>query len=447
MAIVIPSIKDIQQRIANDLILSINSGQLDTSKHIDPTLRNSFAKGIVDAMAGGFDENNDILNQVLTEIFPQTATGIYLERWASWFGITRKSAVKAAGYLVVGGTATTLIPATTALQKSDGTAFTTVSDATITAQSISVSSITRSGSTVTVTTTSNHNLATNIPVTITGAVETDYNVTSKPVSVTGLTTFTFEIATTPTSPATGTILCAFTTAFVNVVASDFGSAGNAANGATFNLVSPIAGVNDSLYASYEGLTGGLDIETDESLRARLLERTANFAAPFTSAGLPIFIKEKVAGVTRIWVQDATPSPGYTTIYFARDNDGIIPTGQQVTDVKDAIINTSTGIKPANMPDSYVVVAAPTALTQNFVFSVLSPNTADMKSAITESLTDFFKSSAVVIGQEIPLTQINNVIYSTLDSAGNQPTFTLTTPSGAISPTASQLPVLGTITYP
>lgn len=446
MTISIPTIKEIQSRITNDLVLSINAGQLDTSKHIDPTIRNSFAKGIVDAMSAGFDENNDVLEQILVQIFPQTATDIYLERWASWFGITRKSATKSGGFLVVGGTNLTLIPSATPIQSANGVAYTSTADTTINTATISVVSIIRSGSTVTVTTTSSHNLASNITVTITGAVETDYNVVDKAITVTGLTTFTFQIATTPTTPATGTILCTFTTAYVPVIASDFGSAGNASNGALFNLISPIVGVNNSLYASYEGLTGGLDIETDEELRARLLERCSNFSAPFTNGGIPVFVKEKVAGITRIWVYDATPSAGYVTIYFARDNDGIIPTAQQILDVKNAIIDPLTGIKPANTPDSYVLVLAPTALTQNFVFSALSPNTTDMQAAITSSLTDFFKSNAVVIGQTISLSQINNVIYSTLDSGGNQPTFTLTTPAGAITPTAAELPILGTVTF-
>lgn len=446
MTIVIPSISELQSRIANDLVLSINAGQLDTSKHIDPTIRNSFAKGIVDAMSGGFDENNDVLNQLLVQIFPQTATGIYLERWASWFGITRKSAVKASGYVVFSGTDLTSIPAATPIQRADGVGYTTNVIATIAAQTLGITSITRVGSTATVTTVSNHNLASGNLVSITGAAQSEYNITNQAITVTGLNTYTFTVSGSPATPATGTIISSFTTAYVQVTASDFGSSGNSSSGSSLTLISPIVGVNDTQFVAYEGLVGGLDIETDDSLRARLLERCSNFSAPFTEGGLPVFIKEMVAGVTRIWVKTATPSAGYVTIYFARDEDGIIPTGQQVTDVKNAIIDPVAGIKPANTPDAYVIVAAPTALTQNFVFSSLSPNTLDMRNAITESLTDFFKSTAVAVGQTVSLTQMNNVIYSTVDSSGNNPTFTLTTPSADLVPTASELPILGTITF-
>jgi len=180
MPIDIPSISEIQQRIIGDLILSINSGQLDTSKQIDPTIRNSVARGIVDAMAAGFDENNDVLNQILIQIFPQTATDEFLELWASLFGISRKSAVKAGGFIVFEGTASASIPASTALQSANGIGYTTVNVATILSQTISVTSITRSGSTATVTTTSNHNLATGCKVSITNSSSrTAYPISEK----------------------------------------------------------------------------------------------------------------------------------------------------------------------------------------------------------------------------------------------------------------------------
>ena len=180
---------------------------------------------------------------------------------------------------------------------------------------------------------------------------------------------------------------------------------------------------------------------------RLLERTSNFTAPFTASGLPVFIKENIAGVTRIWVQTATPSAGYVTIYFTRDNDSnIIPTSTQVNAVKNAIIDEDNGIKPANTPDSYVVVAAPTAVPIAITFSSLSPSTTAMKTAITETLTDYFKSASVNVGGDISLNEINALIYSVIDEDGNSPTFALSAPSADTTISDSELATLGTITY-
>lgn len=449
MAITIPSIQELQTRISNDLIQSVNTGQLDTSKHIDPTIRNSFAKGLVDSMAAGFDENNDILNQLLIQIFPQTATGIYLERWASFFGITRAEAVKATGTIVFTGTAGGNIPASTLIQRADGVEYATISAATISTQTINVSSITRLGSVATVTTASNHNLASGVVIdSITGADQTEYNVTNATITVIDATSFTYEVSGSPVTPATGTMQVTSTTAFTTIEASEFGSNGNANSGSQLNLVSPIVNVDETCYVNQDGLVGGLDVEDDDSLRERLQDRTANFSAPFTQAGLPVFIREKVPGVTRIWVEDATPDAGKVTIYFTRDNDtNIIPTASQANDVKNVIIDVEEGIKPANTPDSYVIVTPPVAVSANFTFSALSPNTEDMRSAITQSLTDYFKSDSVAISTSITEAEYNNIIFSTLDSQGNQPTFTLSSPSGDIVITTGELAVLGTITYP
>lgn len=440
------SISQIQQRIANALILAINAGQTDSSKHIDPNIRNNFALALVNSMAAGFDENNDNIKEVLKQLFPQTATGTYLELWASFFGINRKDAVQAEGFVVFTGVATTSIPIGTAIQKADGFQYETQALGTISNQTISISSITRSGSTATATTTSNHNLATGVSVTIAGASQTEYNITAT-ITVISNTQFTYTVSGSPTTPATGTITANFTTAYVAIKAVEYGNEGNSAGGSQLSLVSPLVNVDNTCYLPYDGTSLGLDIETDEELRARLLERTSNFTAPFTASGLPVFIKENIAGVTRVWVQTATPSAGYVTIYFTRDNDAnIIPTSTQVNAVKNAIIDEDTGIKPANTPNSYVIVAAPTAVPINITFSSLSPNTAAMRTAITQTLTDYFKSASVNVGGDILLNEVNALIYSVIDEDGNSPTFALSAPSGDTAISNSQLATLGTITY-
>lgn len=446
MAIEFSSISQIQQRIANALILAINAGQADNSKHIDPNIRNNFALGLVNSMAAGFDENNDNIQEVLKQLFPQTATGDYLELWASFFGINRKDAVQAEGNVVFTGVATTSIPIATAIQKADGFQYETQSLATISNQTISISSLTRSGSTATTTTPSEHNLATGVSVVIAGASQSEYNITAT-ISVISPTQFTYEVSGSPATPATGSPTASFTTAYVPIKAVEYGENGNSAGGSQLSLISPVVDVDNACYLSYDGASLGLDIETDEELRARLLERTSNFTAPFTASGLPVFIRENIAGVTRIWVQTATPSAGYVTIYFTRNNDSnIIPTAAQVNAVKNAIIDENNGIKPANTPDSYVVVAAPSAVPIAITFSSLSPNTKAMKTAITETLTDYFKSASVNVGGDILLNEINALIYSVIDEDGNSPTFALSAPSSNTAISDSQLATLGTITY-
>jgi uncharacterized phage protein gp47/JayE len=447
MAIEFSSLQQIQQRISNALILSVNAGQLDSSKHIDPNIKNSFAKGLVDSMSIGFDENNDNVKELLKQLFPQTATDEYLETWASWFGITRKDPIKAQGYVVFTGVASTSIPASTLIQKADGTQYETQATATISSQTIGITSLTRSGSTATATTSSNHNLATGVSITVSGASQTEYNITAT-ITVISNTQFTYTVSGTPATPATGTIQANFTTAYVLIKASDYGVIGNSGSGSQLTLISPIIDINDNCFVSYDGLTEGLDAETDDQLRVRLQDRCANFTAPFTASGLPVFIKEKIIGITRVWVQTATPSAGYVTIYFTRDNDiNIIPNSTQVNAVKSAIIDQDTGIKPANTPDSYVVVSAPTPININITFSALSPNTTAMKTAITDTLTEYFKSGSINVGGDIAVNEISSLIYGITDEDGNTPTFTLSAPTTTTVIANNELAILGTITYP
>ena len=89
--------------------------------------------------------------------------------------------------------------------------------------------------------------------------------------------------------------------------------------------------------------GGTDQETEESLRARMLGRIQNPVAHFNVAAITEKAKV-IPGVTRVFVQEVTPAIGQVTTYFMRDNEiSPIPTGSEVTKVKDSILE----IKPAN----------------------------------------------------------------------------------------------------
>lgn len=449
MSISRPTLSEIQQRIIADLIQSINIGESDTSKHIDPTIRNSLIRGIMSSMAAGFDENYDGIEQLQLDLFPwSTEDDAIVQDWATTFGLTQKTATNAAGSVTFSGTATTLIPAGTELQRANGLQYTTDALGTISTSTVNISGLTFSGGLATATTATDHNLASGITIdSITGATESEYNVTNVIITVTGSNTFTYAVTGSPSTPATGSPQVTYTTASVAVTSSEGGSNYNADAGSELSLVSPIAGVDNSAYVQNGGVTGGTDIETTEELRVRVNERTANFAAPFSVAGLPPFIKENNTGVTRIWVQRATPAAGSTTIYFIRGNDtNIIPTSAQANAVKATITNDDTGILPANMSVSSLIVSPPTAVPVDITFSALSPDTADMQTAITASLTDYFKNEANV-EVDIALDDLKRVISNTIDSNGSTPTYTLSAPASDVTISTGELGTIGTITYP
>jgi uncharacterized phage protein gp47/JayE len=407
----------------------------------NPFLRNSFLGAIVKAWALRIYDFYLQLLELLKQAFWDTATGSFLERWAAIFFITRNAATRSSGFIVATGTATSVIPVSSALSDSAGVEYSTQAAATITAQVLSVT-LARTGSTVTATSASNHNLASGLSVTIAGANETDYNG-AQTITVTGLDTFTYQITTTPSTPATGTITASFTTAHIEVQSTDFGITTNQDNGTELTFNTPIAGVDNTATVDFGELAGGADQENDTDFRARFLSRVQNPIALFNVAAIDAQAK-LVAGVTRVFVREITPDVGQITVYFTKDNNvPIIPTAVDVTNVKTSLLL----IKPANTADADVIVTAPTAKTINFTFSNLSPNTSDMQEAINANLAVFFTEDTDV-GVDMEEDAYRSAIFNTVDSSGARvSSFDLSTPTGDISVATAEIPVLGSVTYP
>jgi len=407
----------------------------------NPFLRNSFLGAIVKAWALRIYDFYLQLQELLKQAFWDTATGLFLERWAAIFSITRNAATRSSGYVVATGTATSVIPISSALSDSAGVEYTSQAAATITAQALAVT-LTRSGSTVTATAASSHNLASGISVAISGANEAGYNVTET-ITVTGLTTFTYQITTTPGTPATGTIIASFTTAHVSVKSSTFGDATNHDNGAGLTFNTPIAGVDNAATVDYGELSGGTDQESDTDFRARFLSRVQNPIALFNVSAIDAQAK-LVAGVTRVFVREITPDVGQVTVYFTKDNTTpIIPTAADVTNVETSLLL----IKPANTADVDVIITAPTAKTVNFNFSSLSPNTTAMQTAINANLGVYFTEDTDV-GVDVEEDAYRSAIFNTVDDSGARvASFVLTVPVGDIAVATAEIPVLGTVTYP
>lgn len=489
----------------------------------NPFFKNSFLGAMIVSYSGRIFDFYLQFAILQKEMFVDTATGTFLERWGSYKDITRNAATQSTGIATATGTVTTNIPISTQLQDADSNQYLTTASATITATTVSITSVTRSGSTVTVTTTSDHEFASGMSVTIAGANETEYNG-AQDITVTAADVFTYTISTTPASPATGTVTASADLASVSLESVSFGDDLNLANGTNLTFSSPIAGADDTAIVQFGELSGGTDLETDEDLRIRILDAYQNPIAHFNEAAI-IAQAKKVAGVTRVFVTEASESygsqlsvtsitrlgdiatvttstahgffdcmtvtisganqseyngifrivvisstkfayvalgtpatpatgtilcdptvtPGQVIIFFTRDNDtNIIPSGAEVTTTKNKILL----IKPANTADNDVVVNAPTAKVVNFTFTVLTPDTTTMRTAITANLTAFFED-ATTVGEDLKTFAYESTIYQTVDTeTGDVVTdFTLTAPSGDVTIAADELPILGIITYP
>jgi uncharacterized phage protein gp47/JayE len=409
---------------------------------LDPTVFGSFIRAITDSQSGRAFDIVLLFQQLTKQLFPQTAEGEYLERWAEYEGLSRNPATEATGNITVVGTVGTVIPLGTQFSHSSGNLYTVDSDATISAQVLSILSITRSGQTATVTTSTDHNLASNIDVTIAGANEAEYNGTYT-ITVTDTDTFTYTVTGTPATPATGTITASANVASVTITSVLVGQDQNLSSGAKTTVVTPIAGLEPSAYVQFDGLTGGTDVETDTELLVRVLQSRSNPVTNFNVAAI-----EKVClavpGVTRVKVKRITPDVGDVTILFVRDNDAnIIPDAGEVTTVKDAILE----ITPVNTDESSVVVTAPTPVTTNYTFTSITPNTSTMQNALQESLAAFYRDG-VTFETTITEDKYRSAIIDTVDpSTGDTLTaFTLSSPAADIVITTDEIGILGDVFF-
>ena len=409
----------------------------------NPFLKNSWLGALIGAFCNRMFDFYVQLREVFKQSFIHTATESDLEQWGSVWGIQRLAATGSTGTIAVTGTANTTVPAGSTLSSSDGEQYTVDNNAVISAQTLSVTSLTRVGNTATVTTASAHNLASNVQVTIAGADQTDYNGTFD-ITITGDTTFTYQVQNNPTTPATGTITASFTSAAVQITSTGFGASTNQPADAKLTFDSLIAGVDPDSQVTWGTLSGGVDQETDEQLRARVLQRVQNPVALFNVSAIESKARE-VAGVTRVFVQEITPDVGQVTVYFMRDNDSNpIPSGADVTNVKSKIDE----IRPANTDTADLIVSAPTGVTVDFTFSALTPNTSTMQQSITDNLAQFFREQTNV-GVNIIQDAYRSIIFNTVDvvTGDTVQSFTLSAPVGDIVINSGEIAVLGTVTYP
>ena len=435
MPIETPTYDEITEQIKADIANEL--------PEVDPTIFGSFVRAFAVSNAGRHYDNVLLIEQLIKELFPQTASGEFLERWAQYEGISRLAAIASSGNITVTGVATTSVPSLTEWANAEGTVIASIVGATLALQSFSISSLTRSGTTVTGTTTSNHNFASGLIITIAGADQSAYNG-SFVITVTSATTFIYEITGSPATPATGTIMASYTGASISVEGEDPGDDGNLESGAQLSLVAPIVGLDSDAFVQYLGLTGGADEESDEALLSRTLQSRTNPVANFNEAAIE---KEALAvtGVTRVFIKRITPGVGDVTIAFMRDNDdNPIPDAGEVTDVETAI----HAITPAQSDLTDIIIQAPTPISVAFTFTAIIPDTATMRTAITASLTAFFTDD-VDYETNVDEDKYKAAIINTVDpeTGDTLQSFTLSVPSGDVSISTNEIGVLGTITYP
>jgi uncharacterized phage protein gp47/JayE len=219
-------------------------------------------------------------------------------------------------------------------------------------------------------------------------------------------------------------------------ALDPGAAGNLDPGATLNPVSTIDGLEGE--AAIASMDGGVDEETNDELRARLLLRIRQPPAGGSNIDY-VHWALAVPGVTRAWCSSLEMGMGTVTVRVMMDNlradEGGFPR-QSDLDRVWAYLDT---VRPVAVKDMWVV--APIRHRVNVQIARLSPDTPAVRAAIGDSLAAMLKERAEP-GGAIYAAWKN---YAIMNAPGVEAYF-LANANDDLMPSPGHMPVLGNILY-
>jgi uncharacterized phage protein gp47/JayE len=218
-------------------------------------------------------------------------------------------------------------------------------------------------------------------------------------------------------------------------ALDPGSAGNQVDGAVLTIAPGVANIDSS--ATVVHLTGGVDTETDDQLRARILLRIRQ---PPMGGAQADYVNWALAvpGVTRAW---AAPEQGVgtMTVRFLMDDLRADDDGWPTPDDVQAVADYIDLMRPVTVKDCYVV--APIKEFIDITIANLEPDTSEAQAEIEQSVRDMLFAKAAP-GQTIYASWVNYAIMS----APSVQSFNLITTADYVMPSLGHMAVLETILY-
>ena len=215
------------------------------------------------------------------------------------------------------------------------------------------------------------------------------------------------------------------------------SAGNSYSGQTVNLVTPVLGVQTAAVLGILG--GGSDLESDDSLRQRLLNRIQQPPQGGNANDYRQWTLQAPGGnATRVWCIPLAQGPGTVGVQFVCDGNGIgsaiIPTDTQLLAVQVYLAT----VRPVT---ANVMVTSPEPVPINFTIEGLNPGTAQEQAAVEAELADLLTREGQPGG-----TLLLSHIRSAISAAAGEWDFNLVSPSNNVVMGVGQIPVIGRMTW-
>jgi uncharacterized phage protein gp47/JayE len=218
-----------------------------------------------------------------------------------------------------------------------------------------------------------------------------------------------------------------------IEAVDAGTLGNADAGLALTLVQPVAGVTNAFTVLTPGLSGGIEKESIEALRARVIRSYRVIPHGGSADDYETWAFE-VPGVTRAWCRGNYLGPGTVGLFIMRDDDiDPVPNPTRLAEVK-------AYIEPLRPVTAEVYVLAP--IEQPVLYSIHPvPDTTAVRAAITANLVDLHEREAG-LGETLLISHIREAI----SGAAGETDHSLTLPSANVTAAANELLTFGGITW-
>lgn len=246
---------------------------------------------------------------------------------------------------------------------------------------------------------------------------------------------TYLTSASATAASNGTLTFA-------VIAQEKGAAGNRDAGGQLLLSDAGAwpDLSDIFEVDTAGLGGGADVELDEDLRARGLQRKRN---PPGAGTLDDYerVALSVPGVIKAWAYRVPNYPGALRLYFLfAGRANFIPTSGDVAAVQAAI----DARRLIRVDDSLVV--APVEHPVDYEIADLANDTPDVRAAIAAAMSAMYLEKCEPGLTGSPFIVYRAWIDEAISGALGEISHTLVSPSANITLTGGAFPVVGTGTY-
>ena len=244
---------------------------------------------------------------------------------------------------------------------------------------------------------------------------------------------------------TGVTVPGSRTVQADLVAENAGVAGNTTAGTVFAVENPISGLESNVIVNE--ISGGSDIESIDSLRARIVESRVNGRDIGRTSDWARWARE-VPGVTRVWSAPKLGGAGTVTIYVMRDGD------VQPYPEADRLAEVKRHLEHSGLPFGEIHVVAPVPRRVDFRLKI-TPDTPEVRAAVTNALSVLLHTLAAPVaydshgdlilparGHTIPRSHITQAISNTAGEYDHQ----LIAPTSDVTLAVGELAVMGSVQW-